>query len=423
MARIISITERVVDTRVRVILLSCVRQQLKRLVLKDAATNPYGLGNGVKFYMLEVEEYAAQPPTAQRRAVSAPVRSPSPLARSEPSNGRVVSQGSPGISSIPIPRTQSSDSIEAPRPLNVSDKVLHNVGSPLAAGPSSLSRLLAQAGTAASPMEIAGYSASAMDASVELSLSPSSPPAPVVEPLPIPKQRHKRTGSNQSHSHDLIRSIKVGATSPSNTSSRPSTAVSNVPAYAIPTSPARKAPPSLAFADDSTPESTPRRTQHTPLPATQSSPSSQHSRPPITRVSSHERSTPSPAASASDGLSNVLLNRSRKRTISTKGLPSVASTGGPASSYMSPGSALASLASHWRIPLVNRARPRTMSSASISVSTPAIVDDNRNAVGSSAALITEEGVSENEESGVPGTVERGPNDARSLLRKLDSKSK
>jgi hypothetical protein len=126
-------------------------------------------------------------------------------------------------------------------------------------------------------------------------------------------------------------------------------------------------------------------------------------------TTSSDRETPSPTASASDGLSNILLSRTRKRTISTKALPSVA-TGFSVNT-----GALASLANSWRIPLVGRGRTRPISTNTSPLpSSREIVDDT-------APIVDEDGQhsTDAEEAGVSGRVERGPNDARSLLRKFD----
>ncbi|KAI9458624.1 putative peripheral membrane protein [Lactarius psammicola] len=116
-ARITSITERVVDP-------------------KDPSSNPYGLGDGVKYYMLEVEDWT-QPGTSKRRQTS--------------KKASVVTESK---EEPPVP-------LSAPPENEVEEETFHPARAPNSrhfpaarlgsnsttpvAGPSSLSRLLAQA--------------------------------------------------------------------------------------------------------------------------------------------------------------------------------------------------------------------------------------------------------------------------------------
>ncbi|PIL23373.1 hypothetical protein GSI_14684 [Ganoderma sinense ZZ0214-1] len=128
-ARITSITERVVDS-------------------KDPATNPYGLGDGVKYYMLEVEDWTQPSYPSKRRESSRklpPIEPPS-----EP-----VTQPVPVTEAIPIPtgppEPEVEESFSATRPPTSRLFPRNRSASSPTAGPSSLSRLLAQAGPSEPP--------------------------------------------------------------------------------------------------------------------------------------------------------------------------------------------------------------------------------------------------------------------------------
>ncbi|KAH9930184.1 hypothetical protein B0H21DRAFT_826142 [Amylocystis lapponica] len=120
-ARITSITERVVDH-------------------KDPSTNPYGLGDGVKYYMLEVEDWTqpAYPSNKRRessRKTSSEVQAP-------------VSPNMEAESTLPPgpPENEVEDSFSATRPpTSRLFPMRARANSSPTAGPSSLSRLLAQA--------------------------------------------------------------------------------------------------------------------------------------------------------------------------------------------------------------------------------------------------------------------------------------
>ncbi|GBE88766.1 hypothetical protein BKA93DRAFT_774471 [Sparassis latifolia] len=121
-ARITSITERVVD-------------------YKDPSTNPYGLGDGVKYYMLEVEDWT-QPAhhSSKHRDSSRRVSSELPLA--------TTSHTLPDTPELPAgpPEPEVEDTFTATR--SPTSRLFPSRGrsnSSPTAGPSSLSRLLAQA--------------------------------------------------------------------------------------------------------------------------------------------------------------------------------------------------------------------------------------------------------------------------------------
>lgn len=154
-ARITSITERVVDS-------------------KDPSSNPYGLGDGVKYYMLEVEDWTQAGQMNKRRPA---VRKVSAL--SDPETDRKTNSDPPEPSPSPPPAPPQSEfesvfSATQP-PTSSSFPIRARANSTPVAGPSSLSRLLAQAPPEGS-MEI-------IPSSRDVS-PPATPPPPA--PLPSP---------------------------------------------------------------------------------------------------------------------------------------------------------------------------------------------------------------------------------------------
>ncbi|KAI1794419.1 hypothetical protein LXA43DRAFT_1116792 [Ganoderma leucocontextum] len=123
-ARITSITERVVDSR-------------------DPATNPYGLGDGVKYYMLEVEDWTQPSYPSKRRESSKKLPAVEPPL--EPATQPVpVTESIPIPTGPPEPEVEESFSVTRPPTSRLFPR--NRSASSPTAGPSSLSRLLAQAG-------------------------------------------------------------------------------------------------------------------------------------------------------------------------------------------------------------------------------------------------------------------------------------
>ncbi|KAI9065323.1 hypothetical protein FKP32DRAFT_1590816 [Trametes sanguinea] len=188
-ARITSITERVVDS-------------------KDPSTNPYGLGDGVKYYMLEVEDWTQPSYSSKRRDSSKKL--PAAEKPSDP-----VSQSPPASETSPIPagppEPEVEESFSATRPptsrLFPQTPRTRSNSSPTAK-PSSLSRLLAQAG----PSEQVTSDQPTDDSPpprpttpTESSKHKASPPAelsPTVSPPPPPASPTRpTTGSQPQNSH------------------------------------------------------------------------------------------------------------------------------------------------------------------------------------------------------------------------------
>ncbi|KAH9026734.1 putative peripheral membrane protein [Lactarius pseudohatsudake] len=116
-ARITSITERVVDP-------------------KDPSSNPYGLGDGVKYYMLEVEDWT-QPGTTKRRQTS---KKTSVVV--EPKEEPPVPLSAPPENEV---EEETFHPARAPNSRHFPAARLGSNSTTPVAGPSSLSRLLAQA--------------------------------------------------------------------------------------------------------------------------------------------------------------------------------------------------------------------------------------------------------------------------------------
>lgn len=342
----------------------------------------YRLGNGVKFYMLEVEDYS--PSTASQRRTVLVRRNSLAGATLESHHHRSTLRNTLLLDASQDQGLAMSQELES-QPFTAASPPT---------GSSSLPQLPTQSPVA--PIDFVGISPPHNLGG--LSISPPSPsPAPVV----IPSNPRSRTASG--HSHSLIRPSLVPSHSPlrrpdsiqSTHSSRPSTAVSHLPGYPVAASPSSaKGAATIALADETILHGSPVPPQLVALPATSDASSS--SSPPVTGVfASRTSATPSPAASATDGLSNVLLNRSRKRTLSTKAPPTVTSPGGLG---LNAGGALASFGSSWRIPL-GRSSRRSINAGD---TTPSDVEHD---------------------SGVSVTLQRGSSDARSLLRRLDANGK
>ncbi|KAG1745295.1 putative peripheral membrane protein [Suillus lakei] len=240
-ARITSITERVVDS-------------------KDPSSNPYGLGDGVKYYMLEVEDWTQAGQMNKRR----PAVRKSVFSATQP----------PTSSSFPVRARANSTPV---------------------AGPSSLSRLLAQA-PPESTLEIIPPS---RDAS-----PPTTPPPPPPPPSPPPPQQP----ASLTHVPHVPSPLRPGSRASRGSSSSRFSAVRLPPLASVSASPAAvKAVATTAL------------TEHDLSSAS----------PP------HEFSVsggpPSPQGSLSEGMTNIFLNRRRTTSHHVprnfSGAPSVSTAG------------------------------------------------------------------------------------------------
>ncbi|GJE85510.1 ATG11 domain-containing protein [Phanerochaete sordida] len=123
-ARITSITEGVVDH-------------------KDASTNPYGLGDGVKYYTLEVEDWT-QPASSSKRRASTKKGPLSPTQADPPTAPDALAE-QPPTPGPPNADAEVEESFPSRSPAANHFGARARGNSAASAGPSSLSRLLAQA--------------------------------------------------------------------------------------------------------------------------------------------------------------------------------------------------------------------------------------------------------------------------------------
>ncbi|CAK5282862.1 unnamed protein product [Mycena citricolor] len=273
-ARITSITERVVDHH-------------------DPTSNPYGLGDGVKYYMLEVEDWTQQQP--QRRKGSSRRES-----AGQPTSLLLSSDGSPparltGLPSGP-PEAQVEDTF-------TQTHVFPRTSSSPPVRPSSLSRLLAQAPPS---------STSPPDA-VEPGDGPSSPqtsPPPPSSPS-LPGSHPKATIQAQSSASPL----------------RPASRLSNASRFSVGiVGSSAKAAPTTALAGE----------------VLSSSPDA---------ADTNAFTTPSPVESVTDGIAN-LVRDPRHRKISyqvPRSSPLAPSTSHEMTVRSSSNSAFANLANSWGV--------------------------------------------------------------------------
>ncbi|GLB42084.1 putative autophagy-related protein 11 [Lyophyllum shimeji] len=322
-ARITSITERVVDHQ-------------------DPTSNPYGLGEGVKYYMLEVEDWT-QPSHNKRRVSSRKVSNDKPP--KEPVSGNSPPAIPPGP-----PESEVEESFLVTHPPNSAlFPVRTRANSSPSARPSSLSRLLAQA-TPETPLE-------------PVPQSPIRTPSPTISPpQPSPSQP---TGSTPQYLPGVPSPLRPGSrASRLSTTSRFS--VSRLPALgnAVAGSPIAKAAPTTALSEEPMVSSS---------PTSGSADGSPFGLP----------ATPSPDGSVSDGIPNTLLNRRRTTSYHVpKTSPLAASS--PAQGRVSQASrtsltatsTLASLANSWGVAF-SRRKKAGIESANASLAVEGSNDNRR----------------------------------------------
>ncbi|KDQ58454.1 hypothetical protein JAAARDRAFT_176412 [Jaapia argillacea MUCL 33604] len=268
-ARITSIIERVVDHH-------------------DPASNPYGLGDGVKYYILEVEDWT-QPSHSTKRKTSG--------GKKVTSDGEGTSPTSPAALQPGPPPAESEESFEATRPPGSHLFPTRNrTQSSPTAGPSSLSRLLAQA-----PPEISQIQThlETIPASRDRTPSPTTshlpPPSPTLgagsqgnvptAPSPLrPGSRASRVSASSKFSSGRIPLPPLGSSSSGSsgtTKAAPTTALSGAPGVSTTV-------PSPGSGEGLLPNS----------------------------ESVASTSTPSPEGSPSEGMSNIVMHQHRRRTAS-----------------------------------------------------------------------------------------------------------
>ncbi|TFK84892.1 hypothetical protein K466DRAFT_588523 [Polyporus arcularius HHB13444] len=378
-ARITSITERIVDA-------------------KDPSSNPYGLGDGVKYYMLEVEDWTQPSYPSKRRESSKKVPTVEPPLESA---GQLLPAADTGSIPTGPPEPEVEESFSATRPPTSHLFPRTRAGSSPTAGPSSLSRLLAQAGPSEPP---ASSSLGLVSADVgddaphaqtsapskgdspraSRSVSPTvplpppasvpspppshsqSPPSPTTRPIPGPSTASGSHSANI-HAPSLPSPLRpVSRASRGSTSSRFSTA--RIPFGGVPSAATAKAMPTTAISEQaiSTLSTTP--TSGTGSGSGSGSGSSDTVAVGMPGALSNS-SIPSPEGSPTMGMSHLLSQTHRRRTTSyhlptarssTVGL-STPTTSASASSPLATGtgagagigatasSRLASLASSWGV--------------------------------------------------------------------------
>ncbi|KAH8113764.1 hypothetical protein DFH11DRAFT_1856207 [Phellopilus nigrolimitatus] len=293
-ARITSITEKIADT-------------------KDPSSNPYSLGDGIKYYMLEVEDWTRPGAEATKKRKSSSTK---PNQDRPPSPSHLERPISPPLADVPQPGTSAAEPLGPTRSPTSHLFPVRTRSNSTSAGPSSLSRLLAQATPAESSLET--IPATPPSLSRSRTPSPTSrlagppPPSPtrVVTlshspsvPSPLrPGSRASGTSSTRiSFSGGRIAPFAKGSGSPAATSkAAPTIALSSEhPANSPPTS------SSISSGDAPAVGLTKDRSENNSLGRHVSSP----------MVSS----TPSPTHSVSEGMSNILF--SRRRTTSEHVIP------------------------------------------------------------------------------------------------------
>jgi len=332
--------------------------------------------------MLEVEEYA-QPNHPQRRTVSTPFPTSTGEIKEKKGHGRdgLASRSAPNPPSPLTNRSPPQEPVITPASPNfLSPKI---DASPLS-GPSSLSKLLAQP---ASP-----------DAVNSADSSPQ--PSPSGIPSLFPRSR-----TSSGHSHSLMKpAVTNNRARPSSTRSNASSNVSGLPTrFARSSASSTKGAPTIAISTNAR-EHSPKHVT-TPLVST-FSPSPNTDIPESeTNGDGNGVNTPSPGDSASEGPSNILLGRSRKRTMSGKALsPTTTHTAGPPSIT---GGVFATIAGNLNV--LSRRRKDTILT---------LEDTSSNLESAAEADITD-----SEGRNVSSPVRRASSEARKLLKKFDASTK
>ncbi|KAF9225984.1 hypothetical protein BS17DRAFT_750485 [Gyrodon lividus] len=309
-ARITSITERVVDQR-------------------DPSSNPYGLGDGIKYYMLEVEDWTQSSQINKRR--------PNPRKVSALSDPEIERQTTPIIpvrpsipSGPPQAEVESSFSVTQPPTSHLFPNRPRANSTP-SAGPSSLSRLLAQASPESPPSKPAPEFIPSSRG--ELTIYGSPPPPPSSSPKqPLPSVPQSQAAP---HAPSPLR--------PGSRASRASTA-SRFSSARLPTLAATSSPVAIKAV------ATTALTEHT------------SSTIPSTHEPSSLAGSPSPQESLSEAMSNMSL--SRRRTASHHvSRSSPLGSGFPATQPQpqTATSTLANFASNWVVPFGRRKKAEPLS--------------------------------------------------------------
>lgn len=301
-ARITSITERVVDHQ-------------------DPSSNPYGLGDGVKYYMLEVEDWTQ--PSHNKRRVSLKRLSSNDL--DEP-KGPVLGSSPPPPALPPgPPEAEVEESFQVTHPPNSHlFPVRNRSNSSPNARPSSLSRLLAQA-TPETQLEAVPQSPIH---------SPTKTPSPTTSPPPPPSPSIP-IGSAPQQAVVIPSPLRPGSRA-SRMSATSKFSVSRVPPLAsgVTAAPIPKAAPTTALTEQAMVSSSPSSGEGNPFGLS---------------------STPSPDGSITDGMANALISRRTTSYHIPRASPLAGVSVGPstptqaARQAMTATSTLANLANSWGV--------------------------------------------------------------------------
>ena len=301
--------------------------------------NPYGLSDGVKFFVLEVEDWTQSTTKKKLTSKKSPEKTIGTQERSispPPADSLQANVASP----------ESLGATRSPTSHYFPVRVRSNSGS---AGPSSLSKLLAQA----NPIETLPEN----EPLVPPTKSRSPSPVPSAQPPPSPNRRLLL-----SHSPSVPSPLRPGSRSSS--SSRFSGG--RIPPF----------PASVSSGSSGPPKAAPTTALSSAVPASSASSASfaavKEQNGQMKKVDIP--STPSPADSTSDGLSSMLLSQRRTTSEYQSSVMSYAknaiNTGGPSATK-----ALANLASNLGMSITRRRTESTTSTTSTSAQIRAAVDN------------------------------------------------
>lgn len=331
-ARITSITERVVNQQ-------------------DPTSNPYGLGEGVKYYMLEVEDWTQ--PSGNKRRASGRKTTSEKDSPSSPGSGRL------GNKAIPPPELEVQDTHPSNSHLF---PVRTRANSSPTARPSSLSRLLAQASVengAENPTE------SLPDDEIPPPDLRASSPSPLPSPAVSPPSPPQIIGSLPQHVPGVHSPLRPNSRA-SRLSSTSRFSVGRIPNLGSVSTGTPKAAPTTALTED----------------PTASSPTSNDGNPFRSPV------TPSPDESISDGLNNIVNGNSSRRRTTSYHIPrtsplavgSASTSRGPAFLPARPSltatATLANLANSWGASF-GRKKKAEVAGGSLTTNVEALADDTR----------------------------------------------
>lgn len=258
-------------------------------LIQDPSSNPYGLGDGTKYYVLEVEDWTRPGADSSNRRKS--VSSKSAAEERATSPNPLERPISPPPAEVPQSGTSAAEPLGATRSPNSHLFPVRTRSNSTSAGPSSLSRLLAQAPT---PVETPFEATPTMP-------SRSRTPSPVSK-VSIPNPPSP-TRVSQAHSPVISSPLRPGSRASRTSSSRVSFSGGRIAPFVRSTGASSAAPtkasPTTALTSEHSANSNP------PSPVSSKSVI-------LERDGNPEQSlTPPPTHSATEGMSSVLFTRRR----------------------------------------------------------------------------------------------------------------